>query len=205
MIVIFSIFEIKNLIMESTEIEVFCPTSQQEWRQWLEENHRSKQSVWLVYYKKKAQMPTISWSEAVDEALCFGWIDSTAKPVDEQTYRQFFTKRKPKSVWSKINKDKIVELSKNGLIAEAGYKVIEIAKQNGSWETLDDVEALIIPEDLELALQTESGLKEIFLNLSRSVIKSHLYRLALAKLPETRQKRISETIEILSQKRNSLG
>jgi uncharacterized protein YdeI (YjbR/CyaY-like superfamily) len=191
--------------MESTEIEIFCPTSRQEWRQWLEENHGSKQSVWLVYYKKKTQMPTISWSEAVDEALCFGWIDSTAKPIDEHTYRQFFTKRKPKSVWSKVNKDKIEQLIKNGLMAEAGHKIIEIAKQNGSWATLDDVEALIIPEDLEIALHNNSGLKEIFLNLSRSVIKSHLYRLALAKQPETRQKRISETIETLSQKRNSLG
>jgi uncharacterized protein YdeI (YjbR/CyaY-like superfamily) len=191
--------------MESTEIEVFCPTSQQEWRQWLEENHSSKQSVWLVYYKKKVQIPTISWSEAVDEALCFGWIDSTAKPIDEQTYRQFFTKRKPKSVWSKVNKDKIEQLIKNGLMAEAGHKIIEIAKQNGSWTTLDDVEALIIPEDLEIALQNNLGLKELFLTLSRSVIKSHLYRLTLAKLPGTRQKRINETIEILNQKRSPLS
>ncbi len=150
-------------------------------------------------------MPTISWSEAVDEALCFGWIDSTAKPIDEHTYRQFFTKRKHKSVWSKVNKDKIEQLIKNGLMAEAGHKIIEIAKQNGSWTILDDVEALIIPEDLEIAFQKNSGLKEIFLNLSRSVIKSHLYRLALAKQQETRQKRINETIETLNQKRNSLG
>ena len=191
--------------MESTEIEVFCPASQQEWRQWLEENHCSKQSVWLIYYKKQAQMPSISWSEAVDEALCFGWIDSTAKPIDEHTYRQFFTKRKPKSVWSKVNKDKIERFIKDGLMAEAGYKAIEIAKQNGSWTTLDDVEALIIPEDLALAFQKNSGLKEIFLNLSRSVIKNHLYRLALAKRPETRQQRIKGIIEAISQKVNSLG
>lgn len=191
--------------MESTEIEVFCPTSQQEWRQWLEENHSSKQSVWLVYHKKKAQMPTISWSQAVDEALCFGWIDSTAKPIDEHTYRQFFTKRKPKSVWSKVNKDKIVQLTKAGLMTEAGYKIIEIAKQNGSWTILDDVEALIIPEDLEKAFQTQSGSKEIFLSLSKSVQKANLYRLVLAKSLETRQKRIQETLAFISQKINLLG
>jgi uncharacterized protein YdeI (YjbR/CyaY-like superfamily) len=188
--------------MESTEIEVFCPTSRQQWRQWLEENHSSKQSVWLVYHKKKTKIPSISWSEAVDEALCFGWIDSTAKPIDAYTYRQFFTKRKPKSVWSKVNKDKIERFIKEGLMAEAGYKVIEIAKQNGSWATLDDVEALIIPEDLELAFQANSGLKEIFLNLSKSVIKSHLYRLVLAKRPETRQQRIKEIIDFISQRRS---
>lgn len=191
--------------MESTEIEIFCPTNQQEWRQWLEENHGSKQAVWLVYYKKKAQMPTISWSEAVDEALCFGWIDSTAKPIDEHTYKQFFTKRKHKSVWSKVNKNKIEQLIKNGLMAEAGHKIIEIAKQNGSWTILDDVEALIIPEDLEIEFQKNSGLKEIFLSLSKSVRKAYLYRLILAKQTETRQKRIKEIIETLSQKGNPLS
>jgi uncharacterized protein YdeI (YjbR/CyaY-like superfamily) len=191
--------------MESTDIETFCPTSPQEWRQWLAENHSSKQSVWLVYYKKKTKISSISWSEAVDEALCFGWIDSTAKPIDEHTYRQFFTKRKPKSVWSKVNKDKIMQLTKAGLMAEAGHKIIEIAKQNGSWAILDEVEALIIPDDLEIAFQINSGLKELFLSLSKSARKAYLYRLVLAKRPETRQKRIKEIIEELLQKRNSLS
>ena len=92
--------------MQEKEIPTFCPASSQEWRQWLEENHRSAESIWLVYYKKKADKPTITWSEAVDQALCFGWIDSTAKPIDEEKYMQFFSKRKPNSVWSKINKKK---------------------------------------------------------------------------------------------------
>ena len=96
--------------MIKEDLDNFHPTSKQDWRQWLLENHRLKQSVWLVYYKKKCKMPSISWSEAVDEALCFGWIDSTAKPIDEEKYKQFFTKRKPKSVWSKVNKEKVGRL-----------------------------------------------------------------------------------------------
>jgi uncharacterized protein YdeI (YjbR/CyaY-like superfamily) len=90
------------------EFETFCPKSRQEWRKWLEDNHLDKQSIWLIYYKKKTNIPTVTYSDAVDEALCFGWIDSKAKSIDEQKSMQFFSKRKVKSVWSKVNKDKVV-------------------------------------------------------------------------------------------------
>ena len=106
--------------MEKKEIETFYPTSQQQWRQWLEENHRSKQAVWLVHYKKKSGVPTISWSEAVDEALCFGWIDSVRKTLDNETFIQFFSKRKPNGTWSKVNKKKIRQLVEAGLMTQAG-------------------------------------------------------------------------------------
>ena len=186
--------------MLKEDLDNFYPTSQQDWRQWLEENHRLKQSVWLIYYKKKSNMPTISWSEAVDQALCFGWIDSTAKPIDEEKYKQFFTKRKPKSVWSKVNKQKVQRLIDHGLMTQAGYESIEIAKQNGSWTILDDVEELTIPEDLEKEFITKPGSKDFFLSLSKSVKKAILQWLVLAKLPETRQKRMSEIAELASQK-----
>ena len=93
--------------MQKKEIEIFYPTNRQEWRQWQLENHNKKQSIWLVHYNKKSNMPSVSWSDAVDEALCFGWIDSTRKSLDNDMFIQFFTKRKPTSVWSKINKEKI--------------------------------------------------------------------------------------------------
>ncbi|WP_440135016.1 YdeI/OmpD-associated family protein, partial [Chitinophaga sancti] len=93
------------------EAVTFCPANRQEWRQWLQENHENAASVWLVYYKKKANRATLSWSEAVDEALCFGWIDSTARPIDEEKFMQFFTKRKAGSAWSKINKEKVKRLT----------------------------------------------------------------------------------------------
>ncbi|MDR0195849.1 MAG: hypothetical protein LBI73_12070, partial [Myroides sp.] len=87
------------------EEETYYPQSIEEWRQWLEENHQIKQSVWLVYYTKQSEVPSISWREAVDEALCFGWIDSTKKKVDDTSYIQYFSKRKPNSIWSKVNKE----------------------------------------------------------------------------------------------------
>ncbi len=186
--------------MQKKEIETFCPASRQEWRIWLKENHNSKQSVWLVYYKKKTSVATITWSEAVDEALCFGWIDSTKKALDNETFMQFFCKRKPNSVWSKINKGKIEQLMREGLIMQAGYASIETAKQNGSWAILDDVEELTIPKDLAKEFKTQPGSGDYFLSLSKSVRKSILQWLVLAKRPETRQKRINEIAALASQK-----
>jgi uncharacterized protein YdeI (YjbR/CyaY-like superfamily) len=182
------------------EIETFCPTSQQDWRQWLTENHCSKQSIWLIYYKKQTQKPSISWSEAVDEALCFGWIDSTAKSIDSETYRQFFCKRKPNSVWSKINKEKVERLLANNLIAPAGLESINIAQQNGSWSILDDVEALKMSEDLATAFAAQPDALNFFLSLSKSVQKSILQGLVLLKRTETRQKRIAEIVARAAQK-----
>ena len=181
------------------DIETFYPTSQQEWRTWLQENHRSKQSVWLVCYKKKANIPTIMWSDAVDEAICFGWIDSKRVTIDDDRFMQFFTKRKPKGTWSKVNKEKIEQLIDKGLMTEAGLECIEKAKQNGSWTILDEVEELIIPIDLEEKFKGNAESKEFFLGLSKSVRKSILQWIVLAKQPETRQKRINEMTEIASQ------
>ncbi len=181
------------------EIESFYPSSQEEWRNWLIENHLSKESIWLVYFKKKSGKPSISWSQAVDEALCFGWIDSKAKPIDDEKYCQFFTKRKPKSVWSKINKQKIERFIEQNLISEAGYKSIELAKQNGSWTILDEVEELIIPNDLEIEFEKKPGSKDFFLTLSKSVKKSILQWLVMAKQESTRNKRIEEIVDSASQ------
>jgi uncharacterized protein YdeI (YjbR/CyaY-like superfamily) len=131
--------------MEKKEVEIFLAASHTAWRKWLEENHLSKQAVWLVLYNKSSDKKSITWREAVDVALCFGWIDSKKIKIDNETSHQFFSKRKPNSTWSKINKEKVSELIESGLMTDAGYKSIETAKQNGSWAILDEVEALIIP------------------------------------------------------------
>lgn len=186
--------------MQKKETETFYPTNRQEWRQWLLENHNKKQSIWLVHYNKKSNMPSVSWSEAVDEALCFGWIDSTRKSLDNDMFIQFFTKRKPTSVWSKINKEKIERLKQEGLLMPAGLESISIAQQNGTWNILDDVEELEISEDLEMEFNTREGSKEYFLSLSKSVRKSMLQWIKLAKRPETRQKRIVELVEHANRK-----
>lgn len=187
-------------VIRSKEPETFCPASRQDWRLWLLENHSSKQSIWLIYHKKKANKPTLSWSEAVDEALCFGWIDSTKRPIDDDLFMQFFCKRKPKSVWSKINKAKVQRLMDEGLMMQAGYASIETAKQNGSWTLLDHAEELKIPKDLEKAFKTQTGSKQFFLSLSKSSRKSMLQWLILARRPETRQKRINEMAELAARK-----
>lgn len=184
----------------SKEIETYYPQSREEWRQWLEENHQSKPSIWLVYYTKKSNTPSISWREAVDEALCFGWIDSTRKKIDDSSSIQYFSKRKPKSIWSKINKEIVQSLIDNNRMTKAGFESIEIAKQNGSWTILDEVEELIIPDDLELAFTRYNGSKEYFLSLSKSTKKILLSWIVLAKRQETKQKRIEEIAESMGGK-----
>jgi len=186
--------------MKEKETDSFCPTSRLQWRRWLQKHHAKKQSVWLVYYKKTAGAPTITYNEAVDEALCFGWIDSTRKSLGNDSFTQFFCRRKPNSVWSKINKGKVERLIAEGLMAPAGHESIATAKSNGSWSVLDDVEELKIPRDLSSRFRLHPGSKAYFTGLSRSVKKAILQWLVLAKRPETREKRIDEIATLAAQK-----
>jgi uncharacterized protein YdeI (YjbR/CyaY-like superfamily) len=182
--------------MNMQEMDTFCPANRQEWRMWLQENHRSRQSVWLVYFKSKSGKPTVKYSDAVDEALCFGWIDSKSKPIDEERFMQFFSKRKAKSVWSKINKEKVERLTAEGLMTDAGFESIAIAKHNGSWSILDTAESLEVPDDLEVEFQKIPHSKDYFLSLSRSDKRNILQWLVLAKKIETRQNRIKEIVDL---------
>ncbi|MDH5399235.1 MAG: YdeI/OmpD-associated family protein [Cyclobacteriaceae bacterium] len=181
--------------MSKNEIETFTPKNQTDWRKWLEKNHKSKQSVWLIYFKSSTKIPSISWSEAVDEALCFGWIDSTKKTIDEERYMQYFSRRKPNSNWSKVNKEKVAKLIQNNLMTKAGFDSIETAKQNDSWTILDKVEALLLPEDLNEKLANFKGSKEYFDRLCKSDKKILLHWVISAKREKTRQKRILEITE----------
>lgn len=178
----------------------YCPTSKEDWRNWLKRNHLIEDSIWLILYKKNAANSNLNWSEAVDEALCFGWIDSTKKTIDGEKYMQYFCKRKSKSNWSKVNKEKVKVLIEQGLMEEEGYKSIEIAKENGSWTTLDKVEALVVPTDLKEALTNFEGSMDYFDSLSKSAKKILLYWVISAKRPETRKKRVLEIAENASQK-----
>ena len=182
----------KEIEMSKKEIETYCPKSRTDWRKWLEKNHQSKQSVWLVYFKLSTKVASVSWSEAVDEALCFGWIDSTKKTIDKERYMQYFSRRKPNSTWSKINKEKVAKLIQNNLMARAGFTSIETAKQNGAWILMDDVENLIVPEDLRIALNKNESSMEFFQSQSKSIKKIMLHWVVSAKRIETRKKRIAE-------------
>lgn len=180
--------------MSKKEHHKIIPGNTKEWREWLTQNHIKEDGVWLIYYKKNAAKPTISWSEAVDEALCFGWIDSVKKPIDKEKFMQFFSKRKANSLWSKINKEKVTKLTQAKKMTPAGFEIIEKAKQNGMWTLLDEVEELIIPKDLQQAFDATPKALNYFLSLSKSVKKGMLTWVVVAKRPETRQNRINEIV-----------
>ena len=182
--------------MPAKEIKTYYPKTQQDWRKWLEKNHLRHDAVWVKLYKKGSNKPTINWREAVDEALCFGWIDSIKKTLDEQCSIQFFSKRKPNGTWSKINKEKIEQLIADGKMTSTGMAYIDAAKQNGSWSLLDEVEELIIPKDLEKAFKLNKGSKKYFQALNKSTQKNMLKWIVMARQVETRERRILEIAEL---------
>ncbi|KNH04946.1 omdA super family protein [Perkinsela sp. CCAP 1560/4] len=177
------------------EIESFCPASSMEWREWLQEHHLSKQSIWLVYHKQSTNIPSLRWSEAVEEALCFGWIDSTIKSIDEKKYIQYFSRRKPSSTWSRVNKEKVEQLIQGNRMTKAGFESITKAKENGTWSWMDDIENLILPEELRIALNADKKAVEYFEAQSKSVKKRMLHWVVTAKRAETRKKRIKEVVQ----------
>ena len=113
--------------------EHFYAPDRATWRAWLEVNHTTARGVWLIYFKKESGKTRVSYDEAVEEALCFGWIDSVPNKIDEESYKQLFSPRNPKSRWSKLNKDRVARLEQEGLICEAGQKMIDLAKETGTW------------------------------------------------------------------------
>lgn len=176
------------------EFGTYCPRSRRQWRTWLAKNHQTSPGVWLVYYRAGSGKPSVSYSDAVDEALCFGWIDSRIQPLDETRYMQIMTPRKTGSVWSALNKRKVEQLIADGLMMPAGVAKIEAAKKDGSWNALDAVEALTVPADFETALKAVDGAFENFLAFSRTARKQYLYWIESAKRPETRRVRIEQAV-----------
>ncbi len=166
------------------------------WRNWLQDHHSTSKGIYLIFYKVDHKMPSMRWEEAVRVALCFGWIDSTVKSLGNGKRRQYFCPRKPKSVWSKVNKNHLKELKAEGLIHKSGYQAIALAKENGSWVALDDVENGVIPEDLQKAFNRNKKAFSNYQNFTLGQRKSYLYWLNQAKRDETRQKRISEIISL---------
>ncbi len=178
------------------EYKSFYPKTKAAWRAWLKKNHKKETSIWIIYYKKNSGLPCVKYSKSVDEALCFGWIDSKAKTIDEFTYRQFFAKRKLNSVWSKVNKAKIENLISNGLMTPARLECIEAVRLNGSWTILDEVEELIVPPDLQAKFKRSKKASDFFETLSRTDKRNILQWLVLAKRDETRQKWLDEIVSL---------
>lgn len=159
----------------------------EELNHWLEKNYDSKDSVWLIFPKKSAG--GFAWSEIVDVLLCYGWIDSLPRKVDENYTSIRISPRNPKSNWSKINKDKVATLESKNMIRPNGFKVIEIAKQNDTWSVLDEVENLILPKDFEEYL-SQNNLLETWNSKSKSLKRGFLEQLLNTKKPENRAKKI---------------
>jgi len=170
-----------------------------EFRKWLELNHAKSAGINLILYKVDHDMPSMRWEEAVKVALCYGWIDSTVRSLGDGKRAQYFCPRKPKSVWSKVNKDYIKRLKKDGLMKAAGLASIRVAKKNGSWTALDDVEKGIVPEDLQKEFDENEKAFANYNSFTKGQRKSYLYWLNQAKREETRMKRINEIIRLCHQ------
>jgi uncharacterized protein YdeI (YjbR/CyaY-like superfamily) len=167
-----------------------------QWRSWLEENHTIKREAWLILYKKKYQDLGLALEEAVEEALCFGWIDGTLSPLNEQRYVLRFSPRTKNSIWSLSNIQRVEKLMSEGKMTDAGMQKVAEAKANGEWEAaLRREQVDNIPEDLEEALREREGALSLYKVLPTSRKKLYIYWLQSAKRAETRQRRIQKIVE----------
>jgi len=176
---------------ELTSAKLF--DNRNEWRKWLEKNHSIKDGLWLIHYKKKSNKKSVSHPDAVEEALCFGWIDSKLKSIDEELYILRYTPRKGKSVWSKINKDAAEKMIKLGKMTEAGLEKIKIAKKQGFWDSAyTNLKKERVPSDLKKALLTDKEAWDNFNNFANSYRNTYISWVKGAKSDITRKKRIDE-------------
>lgn len=170
-----------------------------DWRAWLHEHHATSSGVWLRLAKKSAALTSISYAEALDEALCYGWIDGQKYGYDDQSWLQKFSPRGPKSIWSKINREKVAVLMERGLMHESGLRAVELAKQDGRWDAAYDSQRnATVPEDLQAALDANPEALRFFNTLNSANRYAILFRVQTAKKPETRQKRIAQFVEMLA-------
>lgn len=182
--------------MATEELTTYHPKDRKAWRRWLEKNYAKSPGIWLIYYKKGSGKQRLDYNDAVEEALCFGWIDSTTRPIDNEKYMQRFTPRKPKSGWSAINKRRIEKLMAQKLMTKPGLEKIEEAQKNGSWRNLDHIDAIQLPDDVIKALSKNKKAKTNFQNFPPYVKKQFLYRINAAKRPETRKARVEFLIRM---------
>jgi len=183
----------------------FLATSRAEWRAWLARHHDTAPGLWVVTYKKGRGGPHLPYAEVVEEALCFGWIDSKGGKVDDERTKLLVTPRKAGSGWSRPNKERIEQLVASGLMTPAGLAKIEAAKADGSWTALDDIEAMIVPPDLDAALHGDPAALAGWERFSPSIRKQLLQWVGTAKRPETRARRVVDTVAGARDGRNPIA
>jgi uncharacterized protein YdeI (YjbR/CyaY-like superfamily) len=175
-------------------------TDIEQWRDWLSKNHSTKVGIWLIFYKKETSKPTIAYEAAVEEALCFGWIDSIIKKIDGEKYARKFTPRSDNSYWSTLNKKRAGKMIKEGRMTKIGLAKIETAKKTGLWDKDHRPQiSFDIPPEFDKALARNKKAKENFDKLAPTYRKHYIAWISIAKRPETKKRRISESISLLEQ------
>ncbi len=185
----------------TTEVQKIYFADRKSWRDWLIKNHDKVGSIWLVH-DKFAKQNKLSYDDIVEEALCFGWIDSTVKKLDDVRSQIYLSVRKPKSIWAKSNKVRVEQLIKSGLMTRTGLGVVEAAKRDGSWTMFDVVEDLILPEQLKEAFEKNKKAEANFEKFSVSLRKQILYYIYSAKQEETRRQRVQKLLPSLEAGKN---
>jgi uncharacterized protein YdeI (YjbR/CyaY-like superfamily) len=181
-----------------TELPILPLANKKKWADWLAKQHDESGGVWLKLGKKDSGIPSVTYEEALDVALCYGWIDGQKKGFDDQYWLQKFTPRGPKSIWSKINTEKVERLIANGEMKPTGLKAIQLAKQDGRWDAAyASQKNITVPEDFQTALDKNTKAKVFFASLKSVERYSFLFRIHNAKKPETRAKRIQQFVEML--------
>ena len=182
--------------MKEAPIKAFA--SPVAWRAWLEKNHTKPAGIWIIFYKKTSGKKSISYAQALDEALCFGWIDGQSKGIDEASWKQRFTPRRTKSIWSKRNRENVARLIKKKRMTPAGLKEIAAAKKDGRWETAyDSPKTMDVPADFLRELRRDPGAYAFYKTLNRANIYAIGWRLQTAKKPETRTRRMEALLSML--------
>lgn len=186
-------------MLNSTELPILPFESKKKFTEWLAKNHDKSAGLWLKIAKKAAGISTVTYAEALDVALCYGWIDGQKDSFDEQYFLQKFTPRRPKSIWSKINVEKVEGLIASGEMKPAGLKVVEAAKQDGRWAAAyASQKNIVVPADFQSALEKNKKAKAFFETLTGSKRYSFLFRIETAKKAETREKRIHQFVAMLA-------
>ena len=182
----------------SSDYPILQVKDQQDWAAWLDENHASLKGVWLRLAKKSSGILSVTYAEAVDAALRYGWIDGQSKKYDDVTWLQKFTPRGDRSVWSKINREKAEEMIRNGQMKPAGLRAVQRAQQNGRWDAAYDAPSqAVVPDDLQAVLDANVKAKTFFATLNSQNRYAILHRIQLVKKAETRVKRIEQFIQML--------
>ncbi len=183
-----------------TELKSVRPRSRAAWRAWLEKHHAAAAGIWLVFARKHTGLPSVAYEDAVEEALCFGWIDSRVKSIDDRFHMQMFTPRRPKSAWSTTNKARLARLMKAGVVAPAGLAAVAVAKTSGSWNTYSTVDKMAIPPDLQRALDANRDAAKNWSTYTPSAQRSFLHMVNNAKRPDTREKYVRRVVDLVGNK-----